>query len=113
MSTDQQTFVIIGAGLTGAKAAEALRGQGFSGRIVLLGEAPVRPYERPPLSKGCLTGTAANDSAFVHDEAFYAHHSIELRTATTVTGLDPAAHTVSLADGGTVRFDKALLATGA
>ncbi|MEV4643098.1 FAD-dependent oxidoreductase [Actinoplanes sp. NPDC049548] len=106
------THVIVGAGFAGAKAAEALRERGFDGRIVLIGEEPERPYERPPLSKGYLTSDAAKDSVFVHDEGFYAQHSIELLTTTAVTALDPAGHTVALSDGTTVRFDKALLATG-
>jgi 3-phenylpropionate/trans-cinnamate dioxygenase ferredoxin reductase subunit len=113
MSTSQQTFVIVGGGLAGAKAAEALRERGFEGRIVLIGEEPVRPYERPPLSKGYLTGKADPASVFVHDETFYAERSIELLTSTTVTGLGLADQTVRLSDGSTLRFDKALLATGA
>jgi 3-phenylpropionate/trans-cinnamate dioxygenase ferredoxin reductase subunit len=113
MSTSQQTFVIVGAGLAGAKAAEALRERGFDGRVMLIGEEPTRPYERPPLSKGYLTGEADSASLFVHDETFYAERSIELLTSTTVTALDLADQTVSLSDGTALRFDKALLATGA
>src|SRR4051794_16106933 len=111
--TSQQTFVIVGAGFAGAKAAEALRDRGFDGRIVLVGEEPVRPYERPPLSKDYLTGDASRDSVFVHEEAFYADRSIELLTSTAVTQLDPGGHTVTLSDGAALRYDKALLATGA
>jgi 3-phenylpropionate/trans-cinnamate dioxygenase ferredoxin reductase subunit len=55
-SAADQTFVIVGASLAGAKAAEALREDGFTGRVVLIGEEPNRPYERPPLSKGYLLG---------------------------------------------------------
>src|SRR3954447_17366767 len=106
------TFVIVGAGFAGAKAAQALREKGFDGRIVMLGDEPERPYERPPLSKGYLAGTAERQSVFVHDEAFYAGHSIELRAGTAVTGLDPDRHEVTLSDGTTVSYDKALLATG-
>ncbi|OJF09691.1 NAD(P)/FAD-dependent oxidoreductase [Couchioplanes caeruleus] len=113
MNTSQQTFVIAGAGLAGAKAAETLRERGFDGRVLLIGDEPTRPYERPPLSKGHLTGEFDPASVFVHDETFYAEHSIELLTATTVTGLDLAAHTVTLSNDTTLRFDKALLATGA
>ncbi|MGN9774524.1 NAD(P)/FAD-dependent oxidoreductase [Micromonospora sp. H33] len=110
--TSTQTFVIVGGGLAGAKAAEALRDRGFDGRILIIGAEPVRPYERPPLSKNYLTREAGVDSVFVHEDGFYARHAIELRTATTVTGLDPAAHTMTLSDGTTLRYDKALLATG-
>lgn len=111
--TNQQTFVIVGASFAGAKAAEALRTRGFDGRIVLIGEEPNRPYERPPLSKGYLTGQAGLDKVYVHDEDFYTSKSIELRTSTTVTGLDPDGHTVTLADGEVITYTKALLATGA
>ena len=86
---DQQTFVIVGASLAGAKAAETLRTEGFDGRVVLIGEEPVRPYERPPLSKDYLRGEKDFDVAAVHDEDFYRPNDIELRTSTTVTALDP------------------------
>src|SRR5262245_52452279 len=109
----RQTFVIVGASLAGAKAAETLRAEGFDGRVVLIGEEPVRPYERPPLSKDYLRGEVGADKAFVHDEDYYAAHDIELRLATTVTELDPDAHEVGLATGERVGFDAALLATGA
>jgi len=69
------TFVIVGASLAGAKAAETLRTEGFDGRIVLLGAEPERPYERPALSKDYLRGTAAPGKLFVHDEGFYAEHA--------------------------------------
>src|SRR3712207_1997590 len=99
--TSQQTFVIVGAGFAGGKAAEALRDRGFDGHIVLIGAEPVPPYERPPLSKGYLTGEANVDAVFVHDEGFYPRHSIELRTGTAVTRIEPHAHTMTLADGTT------------
>ena len=111
MST--QTFVIVGASLAGAKAAETLREEGFEGRIVLLGEEAERPYERPELSKGFLLGDKPASKLYVHDEDFYAGHDIELRTSTTVTSLDPGAHEVELAGGERLGFDKLLLATGA
>ena len=88
MPTDQQTFVIVGAGLAGAKAAETLREEGFDGRVVLLGAEPQRPYERPPLSKDYLRGEAEREEACVHEEGFYAEHDIELRLGATVVGLD-------------------------
>ena len=80
------TFVIVGAGLAGAKAAETLREEGFDGRVVLLGAEPHRPYERPPLSKDYLRGEAERDAAFVHEEGFYDEHDIELRHATRRPG---------------------------
>jgi 3-phenylpropionate/trans-cinnamate dioxygenase ferredoxin reductase subunit len=106
------TFVIVGAGLAGAKAAETLRGEGFDGRVVLLGEEPDRPYERPPLSKGLLLGTAERESVFVHDAGWYAAHDVELRTGTTVTGIDRAARSVRAGDEE-LGYDRLLLATGA
>jgi 3-phenylpropionate/trans-cinnamate dioxygenase ferredoxin reductase subunit len=107
-----QTFVIVGASLTGAKAAETLREEGFDGRVVLIGAESERPYERPPLSKDYLRGDADADP-YVHDASFYAEHDIELRTSTMIERIDPAASEVSLAGGETVRFDRLLLATGA
>jgi 3-phenylpropionate/trans-cinnamate dioxygenase ferredoxin reductase subunit len=106
------TFVIVGASLAGAKAAETLREEGFDGRVVLLGAEAERPYERPPLSKDYLRGEAA-DKPYVHEEAFYADREIELRTATPVERIDPGAHEVALAGGETLAFDRALLTIGA
>ncbi|MFD5247117.1 NAD(P)/FAD-dependent oxidoreductase [Amycolatopsis sp. NPDC058340] len=110
---ESPTFVVIGAGLAGAKAAEALRDKGFDGRIVLLGEEGHRPYERPPLSKDMLTGKAGPDSAFVHDESWYSGHEVDLRLGARVTAIHRAAHEVELADGTRVGYTKLLLATGA
>lgn len=107
-----QTFVIVGASLAGAKAAETLRAEGFTGRVVLVGEEIQRPYERPPLSKGYLLGKDPRAAAFVHDESWYAAHDIELLLGHRATSLNLEAHTVTL-DGATrVSYDKLLLATG-
>ena len=111
MST--QTFVIVGASLAGAKAAETLREEGFDGRVVLLGEETERPYERPELSKGFLLGKKPAEKLYVHPADFYAGHDIELRTSTTVTALDPGAHEVVLNRGERLGYDRLLLATGA
>lgn len=110
---DPETFVIVGAGPAGAKAAEALRAEGFDGRVVLLGAEPHRPYERPPLSKGYLQGDAERDTVFVHHQDWYAEHRIELHVDTTATAIDRRAHQVVTADGGRLRYDKLLLTTGA
>jgi 3-phenylpropionate/trans-cinnamate dioxygenase ferredoxin reductase subunit len=122
------TFVIVGGGLAGAKAAETLRVEGFDGEIILFGAEPELPYERPPLSKGYLLGKAARDSAFVHPAQWYAENNVDLRTGVTVAAIDPAAHTVlargddplkpprqspSEFGGDTVSYDKLLLAAGA
>jgi 3-phenylpropionate/trans-cinnamate dioxygenase ferredoxin reductase component len=109
----EPTYVIVGASLAGAKAAETLREEGFSGGIVLLGEETERPYERPPLSKGYLLGKEEKSSAYVHDEGWYAQNEVDLRLGTSVTGLDPGARRVSLSDGFTVGYDRLLLTTGA
>ncbi|MER6082232.1 FAD-dependent oxidoreductase [Streptomyces sp. NPDC001833] len=109
-----QTFVIVGGGLAGAKAAETLRAEGFTGRVILICDERDHPYERPPLSKGYLLGKAERDSVFVHEPAWYAQHDIELHLGQTVDRIDRAAKTVRFGDDGTlVRYDKLLLATGA
>lgn len=105
------THVIVGGGLAGAKAAETLRDEGFDGDVVLFGDETDRPYERPPLSKDYLMGEAERSSAFVHPEEWYAEHNVDLRTGTAVTAIDRAARTVSF-EGGSVSYDKLLLATG-
>ena len=108
-----QTFVIVGAGLAGAKAAEALRSEGFTGRVILIGDERDHPYERPPLSKGFLIGNEDRDSVFVQPAAWYAEHDVELHLGQPVVGLDRAAKTVTLGDGSALHYDKLLLATGA
>jgi 3-phenylpropionate/trans-cinnamate dioxygenase ferredoxin reductase component len=107
------TFVIVGASLTGAKAAEVLRREGFAGRIVLIGEERERPYERPPLSKDYLRGEVGPEKAYVHDERYYGEHEIELRTSTRVVAIDPGNSQVVLQDFTRLRYDRLLLATGA
>jgi 3-phenylpropionate/trans-cinnamate dioxygenase ferredoxin reductase subunit len=108
-----RTFVIVGASLAGAKAAETLRTEGFDGRIVLIGEEPDRPYERPPLSKEYLRGEVGRERIYVHDERFYTEHEIDLRLGTTALGLNPSSSEVTLDDGRRLRYDRLLLATGA
>ncbi|GAB2861216.1 FAD-dependent oxidoreductase [Actinocorallia aurea] len=113
MSGTGSTFVIVGAGLAGAKAAETLRAEGFGGRIVLLGREGERPYERPPLSKDVLLGKKDDDSVYVHEAGWYAEHEVELREDAEARSLDLSAHRVGLADGSSVEYAKLLLATGA
>ncbi|MDH6519238.1 3-phenylpropionate/trans-cinnamate dioxygenase ferredoxin reductase subunit [Streptomyces sp. SAI-135] len=109
-----QTFVIVGGGLAGAKAAETLRTEGFTGRVILICDERDHPYERPPLSKGYLLGKEERDSVFVHEPAWYARNDIELHLGETVDAIDRAAKTVRFGEDGTaVRYDKLLLATGA
>jgi 3-phenylpropionate/trans-cinnamate dioxygenase ferredoxin reductase component len=110
---ENDAYVIAGASLAGAKAAEALRTAGFDGPVVLIGDESERPYERPPLSKGYLLGSADRDSIYVHSADWYAEHDVDLRLGVRVTGIDPAAHDVTLADGTRIGYARLLLATGA
>ena len=109
----EQTFVIVGASLAGAKAAEMLRAEGFDGRVVLIGEEAERPYERPMLSKEYLRGDKPAAKLYVHDEGFYADNDIELLTGTRVASLEPGAHEITLADGSRMPYSRLLLSTGA
>ncbi|MFF4744082.1 NAD(P)/FAD-dependent oxidoreductase [Streptomyces sp. NPDC047980] len=108
-----RTFVIVGGGLAGAKAAETLRAEGFTGRVIIIGDERDHPYERPPLSKGYLTGKEERDVVFVHEPAWYARHDVELHLGQSVTAVDRQGRSVLLGDGTTVHYDKLLLATGA
>ena len=92
----ERTFIILGASLAGAKAAEELRERGFDGKLVLVGSELERPYERPPLTKDYLRGESEREKAYVHPERFYDEHDIELLSGVTATSIDPAASTVAL-----------------
>jgi 3-phenylpropionate/trans-cinnamate dioxygenase ferredoxin reductase component len=107
------TFVIAGGGLAGAKAAEALREQGFGGRILLAAEEDIRPYERPPLSKGYLQGKVGRETIFVHSADWYNANRVELLLGTAVTAVDRGRREVTLSDGGHLAYGKLLLVTGA
>ncbi len=91
---EEAAYVIVGASVAGAKAAETLREEGFAGAIVLLGTELERPYERPPLSKGYLLGKADKASLYVHEEHWYADHGVDLRLGVTATAIDRAAGAV-------------------
>ena len=110
---ETRTHVIVGAGLAGAKAAEALREHGFDGRIALIGAEPEFPYERPPLSKSYLRGESPREKARALPDEFYAEHDIDLRTGTTVERIDPGAKEAVLTSGDRVGYDRLLIATGA
>ena len=110
--TGTDACVIVGAGLAGAKAAETLREEGFDGPVVLVGAEHELPYERPPLSKGYLAGTAPRESAAVHDPGWYAASDVELRTGVRATGLDAAAHRLTVDTGEELAYSRLLLATG-
>ncbi|AOB37647.1 ferredoxin reductase [Bordetella parapertussis] len=107
-----QSIVIVGAGQADAVAAASLRQLGYRGGLTLIGQEAHPPYERPPLSKAVLQGTATHAEAAVHPAGFYAENDIALLTETAVAALDPIARTVRLADGRTLPYDRCLLATG-
>src|ERR1700690_179572 len=98
-SSVEQTFVIVGAGQAGGRAAETLRAEGFEGRIILIGSEDERPYERPPLSKGFLLGTTARDRLFLQPAPFYAEQQIELLTGVHVRRIIPDRRLVEFANG--------------
>jgi len=106
-------FVIVGASLAGANAAETLRAEGFTGEIVMVGEEVELPYERPPLSKGFLLGNQALEEAFVHPAEWYQEKGISLYLSTRATALDVAAKQLTLSSGEQLGYEKLLLATGA
>jgi 3-phenylpropionate/trans-cinnamate dioxygenase ferredoxin reductase subunit len=109
----EQTFIIVGASLAGAKAAEELRTQGFDGRVLLLGSEPERPYERPPLTKDYLRGESSREKVYVHEPGFYERQQIELLTNVTAAAIDPARSRITLDDGHELGYDRLLLAMGA
>jgi 3-phenylpropionate/trans-cinnamate dioxygenase ferredoxin reductase component len=104
--------LIIGAGHAGGTAAALLRQYGHEGPIVLAGEEPAAPYQRPPLSKAWLKGEADLEALLLRPEVFYAEHDIELRTGATATAIDAAGRTVTFADGTVENYDALVLATG-
>jgi 3-phenylpropionate/trans-cinnamate dioxygenase ferredoxin reductase subunit len=111
MKQDER-IVIVGASLAGAKAAAALRSEGFEGSITLVGAEKHHPYERPPLSKDYLQGNAERSSVFVKPAEWYAENNVDLRLGVAATGFDAAAQTVTLENGETLPYDALLLATG-
>ncbi|GLX92364.1 FAD-dependent oxidoreductase [Herbidospora sp. NBRC 101105] len=106
-------FVIIGAGLAGAKAAATLREEGYQGGVTLLGAEHERPYERPPLSKGYLQGSTELEKVYVHPEGWYREHDVDLRLGTAATAIDRSSRQVVLGTGERVAYEKLLIATGA
>jgi len=106
-------FVVIGAGQAGATLCETLRKNGFDGRITLLGDEPVPPYQRPPLSKAYLLGDMAKERLFLRPESYYSEHDITLHEDVSAVVIDPAARVVSLSDGTRLGYDKLALTTGA
>jgi 3-phenylpropionate/trans-cinnamate dioxygenase ferredoxin reductase subunit len=106
------TFVIIGAGMCGAAAVQTLREEGYDGRLLLIGNEPHLPYERPPLSKEYLRGEQARDNLFVHPGEWYAENDVDARLGLRAIAVDTERKTVELSDGDSVGYDALLLAMG-
>lgn len=104
--------MIVGGGLAGAKAAEALRTDGFDGRVVVIGDESERPYDRPPLSKDYLQGRSEKEKIYVHPERWYADNDVELRLNCPASLIDLTAHQLTVKSGEQIDYDKLLLATG-
>jgi len=113
MALREIDFLLIGGGLAAASCAEALRREGAEGQILLVGREPDLPYDRPPCSKAYLQGRQARHEVLLHPAEWYAEQEIEPCTRVSVMQLDPAARTARLSDGSEVRYERALLATGA
>ncbi len=111
--SEKKTYVIAGGGLAGFSAARALRAEGFDGEIVLFGEEPDPPYERPPLSKDRLRDEISEQRIFLELPRFYKKYAIDLRLNQRITGIDPATQSVQIANEPDLHYDKLLIATGA
>jgi len=107
------TILILGAGQAGAQAVDSLRREGFDGRLVLIGDEPYLPYQRPPLSKQYLAGELAEDRLPFRHQAFYDQHRVEMRLGRRATRLDAAGRRLTLSDGETLAYDRLLYCTGA
>lgn len=108
-----ETCIIVGASHAGAQLAASLRQEGWTGRILMLGDEPHLPYNRPPLSKGYMSGEKTFQDILIRHEDAYNRHNIELRLGVTVAAIDRAAKKVVLADGERLAYDKLALCTGA
>jgi len=106
-----ETVVIAGAGQAAAQAIVTLRHGGFAGDVILIGEEPSLPYQRPPLSKKFLAGELELERLHLRPATYYGEHKVTVRTGTRVERIDPAAKTVR-ADGADLAYDKLILATG-
>jgi 3-phenylpropionate/trans-cinnamate dioxygenase ferredoxin reductase subunit len=104
--------VIVGAGQAGYQVAASLRGKKFDGEIVILGDEPVLPYQRPPLSKGYVKGETKEDALLLRPESFYTTNTITVRLGCQVTTIDRATREAVLADGERIAYDSLVLATG-
>lgn len=110
--TMPDSILIIGAGQAGGCAAAALRREGYKGRITLAGAEPHRPYERPPLSKAVLHDASAEETLFLHKPDFHESLEMDWLPGADVQSLDLDARLVHTVSGGTLAFDRCLIATG-
>jgi 3-phenylpropionate/trans-cinnamate dioxygenase ferredoxin reductase subunit len=108
----RQTVVLVGGGQAAAQASEVLRKRGHTGRITLIGDEALLPYQRPPLSKKYLAGTFERDRLLFRHAAHYAEHAIDVRLGFAAVSIDRARRRVDIADGSSVEYDALLLATG-
>lgn len=106
------TFVIVGASLCGGTAAAALRAEGFDGRLVLIGEEPLPPYERPPLSKEYMRGEQSLEQGFVRPAGWFEENGVEARFGERAERVDASGRAVVLPGGERIAFDACLIATG-
>ena len=109
----QSQVVIVGGGVGAAAAAEALRSEGFEGRIIQVSDETPLPYDRPPLSKGYLSGEMALDTILLHPQDWYGQHKVELKLGHAVESIDVAGKAVVLFNGERIAFDRLLIANGA
>ncbi|MBQ0719713.1 MAG: FAD-dependent oxidoreductase [Gammaproteobacteria bacterium] len=107
-----ETAVIVGGGQAGAQAAVSLRQGGFTGRVVLIGDEPVLPYQRPPLSKTYLAGELAKERLFIKPAAFYDKINVERILGKTVSAIDSRQQVISLSSGQCLSYQHLILATG-
>src|SRR3979411_1888167 len=107
------TILIVGGGQAGAQAVDTLRREGFGGRLVLIGDEPGLPYQRPPLSKKYLCGKVTPAASLFRHRSFYDEHRVELKLGRRAVRLDTAARRVELADGEQLTYDRLLLCLGA
>ena len=112
MTEPSNRVIIVGAGHAGGSAAAMLRQLGWKDGITMIGEEPLPPYQRPPLSKAWLKGEADADSLALRPRAFYNDADIDLKLGVRVTKIDPAAHAVTTSDGETSHYQHLIIATG-
>ncbi len=108
-----ERIVVIGASLAGLRAAETLRGEGFTGEVVVIGAEPHRPYDRPPLSKKLLAGVWAPERIQLRQPDAFDELEVTWRLGDAAAGLDPEGRRVHLTDGASIDFDGCIVATGA